>query len=243
MAEVTPLALVTGANRGLGREVCRILAGKGMKVFLTARAEGNAISAAEELRQEGVQVDPRELDVTSVTSIRKLAASIDREFGRLDVLVNNAGIDFDTDQKPTSADLDRVRQILETNVFGVWQMCQAFVPLLKRSQQGRLVNVSSEAGSFGRGHFSLGAMEGAVCGYGVSKAALNALTVKLAAELKPMGILVNAVCPGFTATQPGMAEQGARPVGEGAESIVWAAMLPNDGPTGGFFRDGRPLPW
>lgn len=117
------------------------------------------------------------------------------------------------------------------------------MPLLRRSSHGRIVNVSSGAGSHGDTQFGLTTNRGAVASYGISKAALNALTTKLAAELDGTGILVNAVCPGLTATAPGMEAMGARPIPEGAASVVWAATLPDDGPTGGFFRDGNPLPW
>jgi NAD(P)-dependent dehydrogenase (short-subunit alcohol dehydrogenase family) len=132
------------------------------------------------------------------------------------------------------ADLAVVQQALDTNTFGVWRMCQAFVPLLRRSQHGRIINVSSEAGS-------LSSMEAGTPAYNVSKVALNALTRMLAAELRSDGILVNAACPGWVATD--MGGEGGRPVEDGASGIVWAATLPDDGQSGGFFRDGKPLPW
>jgi NAD(P)-dependent dehydrogenase (short-subunit alcohol dehydrogenase family) len=131
---------------------------------------------------------------------------------------------------------------METNLFGAWRTTQALLPLLRRSRRGRIVNVSSGAGSHGDPRFGLAAGPG-MTSYAVSKAALNALTVKLALELGEDGILVNAVCPGLTATAPGMEAMGARPVAEGAASVVWAATLPANGPTGGLFRDGRALPW
>lgn len=160
--------------------------------------------------------------------------------------MNNAGINFDMWQQASGADLAQVHETLETNLFGPWRMCQAFLPLLRASAPSHIVNVSSQAGSFDATPgvpFTLIGMGGTVPGYGVSKAALNALTVKLAADLHESDVRINAVCPGFTATHPGTAEMGARPVEAGAASVVWAALLPPDGPTGGFFRDGQPLAW
>ena len=154
--------------------------------------------------------------------------------GRADILVNNAAILYDTGARAVTADLGTVRRAVETNVLGAWPTAQALLPLLRRSPRGRIVNVSSEAGSI-RG------MTGGTPAYAVSKAALNALTRLLAGELRRDRILVNAVCPGWVATD--MGGPGGRPVSDGAAGIVWAATLPDDGPTGGFFRDGRPLPW
>jgi NAD(P)-dependent dehydrogenase (short-subunit alcohol dehydrogenase family) len=181
-----------------------------------------------------LEVLPRQLEVTDGESIEQLRAEVESKFGRLDVLVNNAAILYDTWQRALTADLEVVREALETNTLGVWQMCQAFVPLLRRSQHGRIVNVSSEAGS-------LASMDGGTPAYNMSKVALNALTRMLAAELRGSRILVNAVCPGWVATDMGGA--GGRPVAEGAVSVLWAVTLPDGGPTGGFFRDGKPLPW
>lgn len=237
------IALVTGAATGIGFEVCRQLASQGMIVLLTARDAGKAEAAAKQLITEGLEVVPKVLDITNPDSIARLAAAVEAEFGRLDVLVNNAAAFADWAEMPTSADLQAAHAVLETNLFGPWRTIQAFLPLLHRSEHGRIVNVSSGAGSHGDSFFGLTSNRGAVASYGISKAALNALTVKLAAELAGSGLLINAVCPGFTATAPGMAEMGARPVSAGAASVVWAATLPDDGPSGGFFRDGQPLPW
>src|SRR5207245_2138927 len=162
------------------------------------------------------------------------AREVADRFGRLDVLVNNAAITYDTWQTPLTADLDVVREAMETNVLGAWRVAKAFSGLLRGSAHGRLVNVSSGAGS-------LTGMGSGTPAYSVSKAALNALTLMLAAEFRGSGVLVNAVCPGWVATDMGGA--GGRPVRDGAASVVWAATLPDDGPTGGFFRDGRPLKW
>lgn len=234
MTQAQRIAIVTGANRGIGLEVVRQLAQKGMTVILGSRDLEKGEAAAAKLADAGLQVLPRQLDVVDPDSIAQLTAQVEQAFGRLDVLVNNAGILYDTWQQASTADLDTVQEAIATNTLGPWRMCNAFIPLLRRSQQGRIVNVSSEAGS-------LTSMGSGAPAYSVSKAALNAFTRTLAAELKSAGILVNAVCPGWVATDMGGA--GGRPVEDGAASIVWAVMLPDQGPTGGFFRDGKPLPW
>ncbi len=210
--------------------------------MLTARALERAKEAAEGLAGLAGRVHARALDVADDASPRALAADLGWALGRIDVLVNNAGEPPDWTETAGTADLRAAHAVLETNLFGAWRTTQALLPLLRRSRHGRIVNVSSGGGSHADPRFGLAA--GApIASYGISKAALNALTVKLALELREDGILVNAVCPNLTATAPGMEEIGARPVAEGAASVVWAAMLPDDGPTGGFFRDGRPHGW
>lgn len=237
------IALVTGGSRGIGFEVSRQLAEKGMTVILTARDRAKAESAAVQLAAAGLDVRPQVLDVADDESVRQLAAELEQEFGRLDVLINNAAAYVNWLETASTADLQAAREVLETNLFGPWRITQLFLPLLRRSAHARIVNVSSGAGSHGETQFGLTTNRGSVASYGISKAALNGLTAKLAAELDGTGILVNAVCPGLTATAPGMEAMGARPVPEGAASVVWAALLPDDGPNGGFFRDGKPLPW
>jgi NAD(P)-dependent dehydrogenase (short-subunit alcohol dehydrogenase family) len=234
MDGASPIALVTGANRGIGLEVVHQLARQGMQVVLGAREYTKGEGAAQSLAREGLSVFPYQLDVTDQQSIKRLHADVTTDFGRLDILVNNAGILYDTWQQATMADLNVVHAALETNLFGVWRLCQAFLPLLRQSHAGRIVNVSSEAGS-------LASMGGGTPAYSISKASLNALTRILAAELTGTGILVNAVCPGWVASDMGGA--GGRPVAQGAAGIVWAATLPDSGPTGGFFRDGQALLW
>lgn len=233
-ADLSLIAIVTGANRGIGLEVTRQLAQQGVTVILAARDFEKGKAAAETLSSEVLQVIPQKLDVTDQASIDQLAAHLKSDFGRLDILVNNAGILYDTWQSASNADLDTVQEAIKTNTVGPWRMCQAFLPLIRQSQHGRIVNVSSEAGS-------LASMGAGTPAYSTSKAALNAFTRLLAAELKESKILVNAVCPGWVATD--MGGTGGRPVEDGAAGIVWAATLPADGPTGGFFRDGKPLPW
>jgi len=236
-------ALVTGAARGIGFEVCRQLAQRGMTVILTARDRAKAEAAAKQLASEGLEVRAETLDVTSDESVQRLAQAIEQEWGRLDVLVNNAAGYADWSETASGADLQVAHDVLETTFFGAWRTSQAFLPLIRQSAHGRIVNVSSGAGSHGDPDFGLTTNRGATASYGIAKAALNGLTSKLAAELQGTGILVNAVCPGLTATAPGMEAMGARPVPEGAASVVWAAVLPDGGPSGGLFRDGKPLPW
>jgi NAD(P)-dependent dehydrogenase (short-subunit alcohol dehydrogenase family) len=228
------IAVVTGANRGIGLELVRQLAQHGFTTVLGSRDLDKGRAAAEGLAADGIQVEPRRLDVDDDDSVRELAAELEAEHGRLDVLVNNAAILYDTWQRGVDADLDLVRQALETNLLGAWRTAQACIPLLRRSGHGRIVNVSSGSGS-------LSGMGAGTPAYSVSKAALNALTRILAAELRSDGILVNSVCPGWVATD--MGGPGGRPVEQGAASVMWAVLLPDDGPTGGFFRDGRPVDW
>jgi NAD(P)-dependent dehydrogenase (short-subunit alcohol dehydrogenase family) len=228
------VALITGANRGIGLEVARQLAQRDIQVILGTRELVKGEAATAPLQQAGLSVLRLQLDVTDQQSIERVQAEVTQNFGKLDILVNNAGILYDTWQAGINADLDVAHEALETNLFGAWRMCQAFLPLLRHSHAGRIVNVSSEAGS-------LAHMGGGTPAYSISKTALNALTRILAAELAGTNILVNAVCPGWVATDMGGA--GGRPVAQGAAGIVWAATLPEHGPNGGFFRDGKPLPW
>ncbi|WP_243040656.1 SDR family oxidoreductase [Dyella sedimenti] len=229
------VALVSGANRGLGFEVARQLAAEGITVLLGARQPSLGDKAARQLRREGGTVMVAKLDVTSTQDARELAARIEGEYGRLDILVNNAGAFFDTGHQASTADLDLVRQALETNLLGAWQLTEAMLPLMRRHDYGRIVNVSSGCGAIGS--------EGIDCpAYRVSKAALNSHTRLLATELAGSGILVNAVCPGWVATD--MGGHGGRPVAEGAAGIVWAATLPSrPAVTGGFFRDRQRIDW
>ncbi|MDQ5836050.1 MAG: SDR family oxidoreductase [Acidobacteriota bacterium] len=229
------LALVTGANRGIGLEVTRQLAALGFNVILGSRAPAKGEEAARRMVADGLKVIPRWLDVTDQKSINELKSWVEERFGGLDVLVNNAAILYDSWQRAADADLDVVREAFETNTLGAWRMCEAFIPLLRKSRHARVVNVSSESGS-------LAAMGGGTPAYSVSKVALNALTRMLADELRSSRILVNSVCPGWVATEMG-GPQAPRTVEEGAASVVWAATLPDEGPTGGFFRDGEPLEW
>jgi NAD(P)-dependent dehydrogenase (short-subunit alcohol dehydrogenase family) len=225
------VSIVTGGNRGIGLEVCRQLAALGHEVVLGSRRLEAGEDAAAGIEGEVVAV---QLDVSHPASVAAAADWVEGRFGRADVVVNNAAILYDAANRGISVDLEVVHEGFETNLFGAWRMVQAFLPLLRRSEHARIVNVSSEGGS-------LASMSGGAPTYSVSKAALNALTRVLAAELRGDRILVNSICPGWVATD--MGGPGGRPVSEGAASVVWAVTLPDDGPTGGFYRDGRPVPW
>jgi NAD(P)-dependent dehydrogenase (short-subunit alcohol dehydrogenase family) len=228
------IALVTGANRGIGLEVCRQLARQGMVVLLGSRDVAKGDSAAATLKREGLNVEALVLDVNDPSSIAQARDEVQLRFNRLDVLINNAAINYDTWQNVLNADMATVRETLETNTLGAWQMCQAFVPLLRRSAHGRIVNVSSGAGS-------LAERGSGTPAYNLSKAGLNAVTRMFASALRGDHILVNAVCPGWVATD--MGGSGGQPVEDGAASVVWAVNLPKNGATGGFFRDGKPIAW
>jgi NAD(P)-dependent dehydrogenase (short-subunit alcohol dehydrogenase family) len=223
------VVVVTGANRGLGREVARQCAARGDTVVLGSRDLAAGRAAARE-----VGAVPMVLDVTDPEGLAAAAQEVERAVGHVDVLVNNAAVHYDTWQDSVDVDLAVVRQALETNVLGAWQATLAFLPLLRRSAHPRVVMVSSEGGS-------LTSIGGGTPAYSVSKAALNGLTRVLAGDLRRDGVLVNAVCPGWTATD--MGGPGGRPVAEGARSVLWAVDLLDGGPTGTFTRDGQPLRW
>ena len=231
---MAPVALVTGANRGLGFEVAAQLGALGHTVVLGCRRSSSGEEARRRLEATGASAELVLLDIADAASVEGAVAEIDRRHGRLDVLVNNAAVNFDPDRRAATVALDEVRATMETNVFGGWYLLQLALPLLRRSGHPRVVNVSSRAGS-------LTGMEGGSPSYRMSKVALNAMTRMLADELRPDGILVNSVCPGKSATE--MVGFEGRPPDVGAAGIVWAATLPDDGPTGGFFRDRRPVAW
>jgi len=241
MTDARPVGLVTGAAHGLGLEVARQLAVADHEVIIAARDPGKAASAAGGLA--GVHALPVGLDITDADSVAAAVAAVAMSPGRLDVLINNAAAYVDWTETTTKADLVTAVQVMEVNLYGAWRVTQALLPLLRRSPSARIVNISSGAGSHEDPAFGLRARGGAAASHGISKAALNALTSTFATELAGTPILVNAVCPGLTATWPGAESMGARPVEESAKGVVWAATLPDGGPSGGFFRDGKPLPW
>lgn len=231
----TTVALITGGNKGIGFETARQLGARGMTVLVGARDAGRGAEAEARLREAGVDAHAIALDVTSDESVAAAAARIEKEFGRLDVLVNNAGIATSTGRRatPSETSLDDMKAVYETNVFGVVRVTNAMLPLLRRSSAARIVNVSSEVGSITdvtAPESPLAAMP-ASAQYPSSKAAVNMLTAQYAKELRDAGILVNAANPGFTDTDF-THHRGIRPVEAGAEPSVHLATLPDDGPTG-----------
>jgi NAD(P)-dependent dehydrogenase (short-subunit alcohol dehydrogenase family) len=229
------VALVTGANRGIGREVARQLAERGFQVLLSARDGEKASAAAREIAQStGAVVTPLTLDVADPQSIAQAAEWVRADPARLDVLVNNAGIGSDFGIAGVDPDFAAIQRALDTNFYGAYRLTVALLGLLRESPYPRIVNVSSGMGGVSE-------MGGWSPGYRVSKAALNATTRILATELKDSGVLVNSACPGFVNTDMGGPMGATKSVQDGAAGIVWLATLPDDGPTGGFFRDGRPV--
>jgi len=190
------VALVTGANKGIGLETARKLASYGMKVILTARDAARGTEACNKLAGKGMDVSFQQLDVTNSEDISRVATFVEREFGCLDILINNAGIAIDDQHNSTDVDLDLVRQTLEVNLFGPWRMCQTFLPLMQKQESGWIINVTSRMGS-------LDDLEGWAPGYRLSKAALNAMTKMMAYELEGSNIKIHAVCPGWINTEMG----------------------------------------
>ncbi|HXK25280.1 MAG TPA: SDR family oxidoreductase [Myxococcota bacterium] len=236
------VAVVTGANKGIGLEIARQLARKGIRVYLGSRDEARGREAAEKLRAEGLDVSPLRLDVTNERSVTDVVQQVERETGRLDILVNNAGIAID-DGPPSRVSLDVMRRTYETNVFGLVRVTQAFLPLLRRSDAGRIVNLSSGLGSLTQNsdtRWQYAAVK--LLAYNSSKTAVNAVTIQFAWELRDTPIKVNAADPGYVATDLNR-HQGIRSVEQGAATPVRLALLPADGPTGGYFNDDGALPW
>jgi NAD(P)-dependent dehydrogenase (short-subunit alcohol dehydrogenase family) len=238
MAE-TRVALVTGANRGIGFEVARQLARLGIMTVLGSRSLDKGKAAAEPLAAEGLVAPVVALDVTDQASVRAAVAETMGLFGRIDILVNNAGVMLDRSGTPnfvaSTIEAAVVRATFDVNVLGPLAMSQAVLPIMRDQGYGRIVNVSSGMGQLSE----MGAEHPA---YRMSKAALNALTRTLAAELGEGAIKVNSMCPGWVKTDLGGSD-APRTVEQGAETAVWLAMLPDDGPSGGFFRDKKPIAW
>jgi NAD(P)-dependent dehydrogenase (short-subunit alcohol dehydrogenase family) len=236
MPAAARIALVSGGNRGIGFEICRQLAKHGVSVVLTARDAAKGKAAVKALAEQDLQADFQRLDVTSCRSIRSCVAAVAERHGRIDVLVNNAGVLLDSrGSRFLDTQLETYRDTLEANLFGPLQLAQAVVPIMKANRYGRIVNLSSGLGQ-------LSEMSAGTPAYRISKTALNALTRILADEFKENNILVNSMCPGWTRT--GMGGEGApRTPEQAADTALWLATLPDDGPTGGFFRDRQPVAW
>lgn len=225
------IALVTGANRGIGLEVVRQLLNLDYFVYFGSR---NLQKGEEVIRKnfsDSSALKLIQLDVTSLASIHNAATVVGQHSGHLDLLINNAAVHYDDWENILNVDMNIAREAIETNTMGPWMMIQEFLPLLSKSTSARIVNVSSEAGA-------TSCLTGQTPAYTLSKYALNALTRMYASELKKKNILINSVCPGWTNTDMG---KGGRPIPDGAKSVVWAATLPDHGPTGEFFRDGKKI--
>jgi NAD(P)-dependent dehydrogenase (short-subunit alcohol dehydrogenase family) len=239
-----PVCLVTGSAQGLGRAVAEALARRGATVIISARDQAKAAATATQIAAAG-DLHPLSagLDVADRASVDAAATAIANQWGRLDVLINNAAAYVDWTETATRADLAQSRAVMDTNLYGAWNTVQAMLPLLQASAHPRVVNIASGAGSHGDERYGLSSRQGTAASYGISKAALLALTATLAAELASAPVIINAVDPDLTATWPGAETMGARPVTDSVPGVIWAATLPDDGPRGGFFRDGQPQPW
>ncbi|MGI3783719.1 MAG: SDR family NAD(P)-dependent oxidoreductase [Janthinobacterium lividum] len=235
-------ALVTGANKGIGYEIAAGLGALGWKVGVGARDQGRLDTAVARLREAGTDAYGVLLDVADDASVAAAALQVEGQVGGLDVLVNNAGVTGGMPQTPTEADIPMIREVLETNVFGVIRMTNAFLPLLRRSGSPRIVTMSSGVGSLTR-QSGPGDETGPISiAYSPSKTYLNAITVQLAKELRDTGILINLACPGFVATDLN-GFRGVRTPEQGAAIALRLATLPDDGPTGGYFEDAGVIPW
>lgn len=233
--ELTRIALVTGGNRGIGLEVCRQLAARGIRTLLTARREDKGREAARALAEQGLPVSFCPLDVTDEHSRVQAVDHVVREFGRIDILINNAGVALDFEIRGLDVEMSVVRTTMDINAFGPLRLTQLVVPVMRAQNYGRVVNVSSGLGSFSR--ITAGRLA-----YRLSKASLNTMTKVFADELADTNILVNAVTPGWVRTHLG-GIRAERSVEQGAEGTVWLATLPDDGPRGKFFKDHDEFPW
>jgi NAD(P)-dependent dehydrogenase (short-subunit alcohol dehydrogenase family) len=236
------IALISGANKGIGYEIARGLGAKKITVLAGARDEARGQAAVAKLKAEGADARFIKLDVTDHETIRHAAEWIEKEFGRLDILVNNAGIG-EWATKPSTTDLAKMREVYETNLFGPVAMTQAMLPLLRKSKHGRIVNVSSGLGSLAlASQPDSPVAQFLVLGYNTSKTALNSMTVQFANELKDTPIKVNAICPGYCATDLN-GNSGPRTAAQGAVAAIEYATIGADGPTGGYFNDEGRMPW
>ncbi len=229
------IALVTGANRGLGFEITRQLAQRGVHVVLTARSVEKGQAAAERLRASGWHVSFQPLDVTQPESIRDAVEAVYTQFGRMDILINNAAVLLGYTTPGLQFPIPLIRELMEVNTYGPLLMCQAVIPVMQQQNYGRIVNISSRAGQ-------LTSMGGGSLGYRMSKAALNVITRVLAAEVRDYNILINSMSPGHIRTDMG-GPQAPRSPEQGADTAVWLALLPDGGPSGQFFFEREPIAW
>ena len=229
------VALVTGANRGLGLEISRQLGKLGICVVLGVQDAIYGVQSEESLRSEGIDAVFHQLDVTDINSIQSVVQLVQMRLGRLDILVNNAGILVDEGLSGLKISLDVIKETLDTNTYGPLRLCQEIIPLMQLRNYGRIVNISSEGGLYAE------MVEGYLA-FQISKAALNAVTVTLANEFSDSNILINAMSPGWVKTVNGGAS-AARTVEEGADTVVYLATLPDGSPTGKFFKDRVEIPW
>jgi NAD(P)-dependent dehydrogenase (short-subunit alcohol dehydrogenase family) len=246
------VALITGANRGIGLQTAKDLGPDGVTLLLGVRDLVKGEAAAEEMRKETFEVEALHLDVTDPVTHAEVYDFIDRVFGRLDILVNNAGVNLEsptasesdpTAGQPSTLSLENLRGTFETNFFGTVALTQKLLPLIRRSQAGRIVNVSSIMGSLTlHADPSSPMYKSRMFAYNTSKAALNSFTIHLACELRNTSIKVNSAHPGWVKTEMG-GENADLEVSEGGRTSAWLAKLPEDGPTGGYFHAGQPLPW
>ena len=237
------VALITGANKGIGLEIARELGNQGITVIVGARDAGRGQQAAEALRQDGIDAQPIALDVLDEASIKNAAESIDQQFGHLDILVNNAGISRERGQKPSESSAEYLRETYATNVIGVVSVTNALLPLLRKSPAGRIVNQSSSMGSLGLASDPESPFAGLnLLAYNSSKAALNSITLEYAKELRDTPIKVNASDPGYVSTDLN-GHQGYKTPEQGAVAAVRLATLPDNGPSGTFQDEKGAVAW
>lgn len=237
------VALVSGGNRGIGFEISRKLASMGIEVVMGARDTAGGRAACARLRRSGADVTPVALDVEDEASLQAAAAEVASDRGRIDILVNNAGIHIDDGADALAVPLESVRRTLQVNALGPLELSRLCIPIMRRHGYGRIVNIASTMGSLAEMADPGSPMRDLKSpAYRLSKACLNAVTLLLANEVRGENILVNSCCPGWVRTDMG-GEQAPLTPAQGADTPVWLAMLPDGGPTGGFFRERRPIAW
>jgi NAD(P)-dependent dehydrogenase (short-subunit alcohol dehydrogenase family) len=229
------IAIVTGANRGIGFETCRQLSQQGILTILTSRDVSKGEAALESLLKEGGDLQFHQLDISDIKSITRLGAYVEEEFGRCDILVNNAGVFLDRGKSIFEVPIDILQETLEINAIGALNMCRTIIPMMRKNHYGRVVNVSSSMGK-------MSTLGGNSAAYRLSKVLLNAMTRLMANEVRDKDIKINTMSPGWVRSD--MGGPGApKSLAQGADTIVWLATLPADGPTGGFFEDRQPTEW